>query len=560
MDQIKFREQRFGDSDSSDNGETEQADLPEGINAQPVEDFGVVLTVSEDKLSAYMSLSGESFTGVTLNDVLSALEREGIKFGVIDNELIKTYLESEPVPDEPFRIAEGKAPISGKDSEIKYNFETDPLNIGSLRKDGTIDWKDRGALPQVRQGDLLAEKIHGTAGTPGTDIYGMIIPVALPRDVKLKCGKGVEKSEDGDRVFSKLAGIPSVFADGSLNVFPEINIQGDIGLETGHVDFDGHIEVAGAVQSGYRVQGKSLRARKLHNAEVLIDEDIIVLGGIYDTEIKCKGKLKAGHIHSSTVDVIGDLVVENEIYGSRIETNGRCMVGGGTIISSEISARKGIVVRNIGTEASGPSILEVGVDRKLHSRIKEIKQQIKKINHQEEEIKSSSIALKERSDQLNIKLGEIAQTQDGYMVQQRQVEEKIKKAQARLNEAEKEKYQTIIDRLVLKQERVDAEINKIIEEDEAAMEKISENDEEIKRGHEEIVELREKIAMIEESAKIDKGVPVVKVSGDIFPGTSITGPNSSVTTKEIYSYVRIFETSETDQLGTKNWCMKISRF
>jgi hypothetical protein len=90
---------------------------------------------------------------------------------------IKAFLNGEFSLGEGWTIATGTDPIPDTPPQIKYHFDTDPLKIGTLTEDGLMDWKDRGKLPQVKEGDLLAEKIPGPKGKEGMDVYGKKIPI-----------------------------------------------------------------------------------------------------------------------------------------------------------------------------------------------------------------------------------------------------------------------------------------------------------------------------------------------------------------------------------------------
>ena len=69
--------------------------------------------------------------------------------------------------------------------------------------------------------------------------------------------RGAQVSKDGLQVTAKISGMPRLEADGRIAVYSVLPINSDIGLETGHVEFDGYIEVKGDVTSGYQVKGKS---------------------------------------------------------------------------------------------------------------------------------------------------------------------------------------------------------------------------------------------------------------------------------------------------------------
>ena len=355
--------QRYLTSDQNKDG---QCEVPEKASHVEGTVRGLCLNLSKDKLVATLSPSEDSPEGFTLAAVKRYLADRKVIFGLVDDDALMKYLQQNPLPEEPFTVARGIPPVPAQPPKIVYHFDTDPLRIGTLNADGYMDWKNRGDIPQAAVGDLLVEKIIGKPGTPGTSVSGGELTPPRIRDPQIKCGKGAERSEDGLRVMAKIAGTPKLGSDGKIAVFGMLPINGDIGVETGHIHFDGYIEASGGVTSGYSVKGKGFRTSGIQDAVIEIEEDLNCTGGIYGSTLKVGGNIKAGHIHNCTVAVLGDIVVKKEIYGSTVETTGRCMIGEGKIVSSSIDAKKGVYARTIGSDASSPCTLTVGIDRKYH--------------------------------------------------------------------------------------------------------------------------------------------------------------------------------------------------
>jgi uncharacterized protein (DUF342 family) len=304
------------------------------------------------------------------------------------------------------------------------------MKIGRERKDGSIDWRDRGETPQVAVGDLLAEITPGSEGAAGTDVFGEPLPPQGPQKPPIRWGSGVTPAEDGLSGTAGIQGMPRLSADGEVTVLPTLVIDGDIGIDTGHVRFDGHIEVSGAVENGFSVEGRSLRAYQVNGGTLTIREDIQVDKGIHGATIRCSGNLKARHIRNSSGFVKGDVVVENEIGDSTIETRQRCLIKTGAIVAASVTARKGIKAMDVGTEVAKPSELVVGVDHQLDTEVKKIRKYMRTAKEKRRKLQKVLAGLKERSDQVNTELGEIAQEQDAYARKQRELEERLDEARS----------------------------------------------------------------------------------------------------------------------------------
>lgn len=514
------------------------------------------VAVSEDKLTARLMPKARDHEELVFEDVLELIEAEGIKHGLVEKAVILSFFKDESEELKTLTIAKGYLPGEGKDPEIVYHFETNPLKAGKLLEDGTIDWKDRGEIPQVDEGNLLVEIVPGIDGTVGMDVFGNEIPTLPIAKVSLNAGKGVKKSEDGNSFFASAKGTPQLSGNETLIVSPVLHIPGDIGIETGHVEFNGHIEVEGTVQSGYQVRGESFKAQSIENAELYVSGDVVVTGGIFDSKIKCEGNVKAVHVHKSDIKSGGDLVVGTEIAESRVELYGICKMEYGTIISSEIAARGGIIAKNVGTAVSKPSHLDVGVDHTLRREISGLKKLFSKAGRKKKDLTPQIETLKAKSDQINEELGDVAQKQDQYMVQLRQLQEKFKDHES-IDEGLKAEYEKAVAELEAQRSTIDTVVEELMKKDSEIETTIADIEEQVTELAEDQTELEERIEMLREKRETEKGKPVVKVSGNLFHGTKISGPKSKLTLKDDCGHVNIFETDKTKEGQVTRWHMKI---
>ncbi|MFO7713261.1 flagellar assembly protein A [Desulfosarcina sp.] len=525
------------------------------------EDTAFDITVSKDKLTASIYIDGTvPTTALDVNDVKTRLHSQGILHGIVEDVHIQEFLNAEFSVGEQWAIAAGTDPIPDAPPQIRYLFDTDPLKIGTLTEDGLMDWKERGDLPQVKAGDLLAEKIPGPKGREGMDVFGSIIPIPRLREQRFKCGKGARRSEDGMQVHATLSGIPKLSVTGEISVMPTLHIQGDIALQTGHVVFDGHIEVAGAVEKGYRVKGGSLRAKEIRDARIDVDGDISAANGIFGATIRSGGNLKAGHIHNCDIIITGDMAVEKEIIESRIEVNGRCLVNDGIIISSTISAKMGITAMDVGTQASKSNEMVVGIDQHMQREAEAIKAEIKAIKAERENLPKLLQNLKSRSDQVNTRLGAVAQEQDKCMVQHRRLQEKVEAGLLKKDNAAAEKLQKTIVELKAKQDAYDQDVAQLMEADESISQEIAATETAIAETVQTINALDARLNEINEAQKTSHGVAVVKIGGNIIAGTKVSGPHCALVLQEDLKRLSLMETDKPDHEGLKRWRFELNPF
>ena len=556
-DTILFRQKRIVEGTPEEDKGTD-IEGTQDIKGSKIEAY-LDLSVSEDQLKAFISPKREVPDEISAKDIKNLLKAKGVKYGIIDDDLIEKYLREKTGEKGPCKIAEGKPPEPGKGAGVKYYFDTDPLKVGAIKEGGDIDFKDRGEIPQVKKGDLLAEKTPAEEGTPGVDVYDLPIPVPRPKDVNLKRGKGASISEDGQRIFSEVDGTPEISVDGIPSVSPVLKISGDIGLKTGHVDFDGDIQVSGGIQEGFRVKGDSLSTEEIFRAEVDMKGEILVLGGIIGAKIKTQGDIRATYIHESQIEAFGDVVVDKEIIDSRIETSGACITERGTILFTSIAAKNGIYAAQIGSETSKPCALLVGVDVSIRNQIERMKETILSKKEEQEKLKTHVEELENEYGEINIEISEMAQMQDSAMVNQRNLQEKIKESKRANNQAQLAKAEEIIKKLDSEIKKREGSLENLFKKQDQIKEKVSDFQQKIKDSETEIQGLNDEIARITEWSKNDKGLPEVKVHGKIFQDATIKGIYSSLTLPESHENILIKERKTIGSDETFDWKMKISR-
>jgi uncharacterized protein (DUF342 family) len=545
-DAILKKQQRFEEIDTS---EPEMHDSPR----ISVNDAYFDLTVSEDKLNAFLSINKGSSVSFTLRDIKDYLEAKGIRYGIVDDDKISDYLENQKGLDTPLKVAEGKSPEIGKDASIKYFFDTDPLKIGTVKDGGTIDFKDRGDIPQVNKGDLLAEKIPAVEGATGHDVYGRYLTVSKPKDTTLRKGKGASISEDKLKIYAETDGVPEISAVGKVYVSPRLEISGGVGLKTGHVDFNGKIDVIGTIQSGYHVKGNSLKANEILKAEIEIDGDISVHGGIIGAKIKGGGNISAMYVHESDIEVLGDVLVEKEIIDSKINTSGVCIARSGPILSSRVSAKKGIRAIQIGSEISKPCSLSIGYDEKVKEDIDAIKEIIPLKKQEQTEYHRRIKEIENEPGIIEKVIADMAQVQDRAVVKRRKLSEEIEKIKKTGDKTQLEGAEVKLSELDLEIENRENKLESLFNKQDQITNEIDDLYQKIEDSKTEIQELREKISEIVEWSTSEKGIPEVKVSDVIFADTTIRGIYSSLKLTQNQKNVLIKEDIPKDAGDISDW-------
>jgi hypothetical protein len=509
----------------------------------------VTLSVSADKCLATLRISGENKKSVTMADIKQVLQTRNITHGIVEDNRIAAYLASSAPENETLQIAKGITPVPPRDATITYHFDTDPLKVGTLKKGGAIDFKSKGRYSLVTEKSVLAEKIPAVAGVPGKDITGETIAVPEPRDVTLQFGKGAGLSSDKLKIIALCDGIPEISATGKVRVSPELEITGDIGLETGHTDFEGKINVAGTIQNGYRVRGNSLRAGEIRRAEVIMTGDIVVNGGVIGATIKTDGNVQARYIHDAAIEALGDVVVEKEIIDSRIQIGGACILNSGHILSSRIAAKKGVIANDIGSEMSKSCAFVIGVDENVKQKISDLKTAINQRNDETRALEDRLNPLKASHDELEKKIGIKVQRMDRASVEQRTCQKKIESLARAADDDEAAGLHRRLELLATALARDEQELEALFNEQDRLSGLVLDIRKKLGKIGAEIDELNGEMSGVIEWSGREKGIPEVRVKGTLHAGTAITGINAFVSVKQDMHGVIVRETGPPEDGG-----------
>jgi uncharacterized protein (DUF342 family) len=503
------------------------------------------IQISKDKTTAAIQKTKEiKLPGMMqVSTLLDFLRDQEITFGIIEDEAIQAWISNLETTDKALVVARGKAAVASEDGHIKFHFKNDYTNPGKLQSDGTIDFRDRGAIPYVHKGDLLAEKTPAKEGKQGMDVFGNPILVEEPVDPIFIAGNGTEIKEETLTMYAALDGQPHVDAMGNITVNPELMIKGDVDFKTGNIDFNGNIIVNGIVKEGFTVKGISLTAQEIEGATIELSGDLHISDGITEATIISVGNVHAKFINHSTVTGFGDLYIQREIIDSTVTISGACQNSAGHIISSKIAAKLGIEAGKIGTPSSKPALLKVGVDEHIQKKIQTIDDQLEGSLTRLQELKEKIKSIETQDQELYEQITKKAQIQDKAQNETREITQALPFLTRDNDTAGLQKAALQIKKLSESSEAAEQELNKIFEiQDRYArqIEQLKEQIHYIERQNKKYV-LEKK--GLKEFADKTPPLPRLLVNGKIIQGTVIQGPNSSMTLREDLSRSQIQEKS-----------------
>lgn len=397
------------------------------------------LEISSDKMEAYIAIyESQKFIQENLEilqmNIQKLLRDNQIIYGFqpLDLSTIKT--------GKSYIIAKGLAPEKGPGAKISYLQQAEKTPV--INDDGKADYFDMNFIVEINEGSWLGEKIPAQQGIPGKTILGETIPAQIGDDFPLKYdSKSVyEIEENGKTVLrSKTKGIIGE-VNGILTVQKHLVIDGDVGLETGNIKFDGSIQVKGTVMAGYSIVSSgdiSIESNEgVHSAELIksTEGDVFIKGGIFGrgiTKVEAQHHIFVKHANDCTLEAKENIYIGFYSLGATIfcaelildERKGK-IIGGKAIATNSItSAYSG------NSSERKTELIVQGIDRKILTENAKTKAQ-------------EMLKLQEEATKLNFSLSQLGQFKSSMAVQQvaiyEQTKQKYNENQRKVKELDEE--------------------------------------------------------------------------------------------------------------------------
>ncbi len=517
----------------------------------------VEITISEEQTEATIQRTNETdFPGqLTLSTLLDMLGAQNITHGIIDDESIEAWISGEG--KDTLVVARGEAPVYGQEGIIEFYFKKECTSPGKIMEDGTIDFRDRGDIPYANKGDLLARKRPAQAGKNGINVFGRAIVVDAPRDPVFSAGSGTHFSQDSLTILAALDGQPHVDALGNITVNPELMIKGDVNFETGNIDFNGNIIVQGTIKQGFRVKGINLTAQEIEGGLIDLSGNLFISDGITNATITAQGNVIAKFINHSSLLGFGDLVIQKEIIDSDIFLSGACQNPTGHILTSRISAKKGIEAGKIGTVSSRPSLLRVGVEDHIEILTGQIDTRVKESKAQLQELRKKIKSIELQDQKLYERITRKAQIQEKALNEIRKIRQTLPELENNPDKTHARKAADRINALSQAADLAEKKLSAIFETQDGYARQIHQLKEQMTRIEETNKSLVLQKNGLGRFADTTPGLARVMVHKKIIQDTAIQGPNASTTVREDLARCQIQETAVMEE-GIHLYLMAIS--
>ncbi len=294
------------------------------------------------------------------------LAAAGVRRGQLPSALddLAALLEDEEGQVEDLLVARGESPSVGSPGRLRIDVpEPDP--IGALRDGDRIDFRERGFLPVVREGEKVATLIPPTRGRSGYTVTGEELPGLDGPPFPLLLGEGLVLEDDGVTIRAMREGVFTRPGEGRIEISEHHRHDGCVDMASGNLRMKGSLEITGSILPGFEAEAS---------------EDLVVHGDVDRGRVRAGGCLQvfrflvgdgaAGNtagkdahcrgVRRAVLRAEGAIHVETEVVDATLEAR-RILADGprGRVRGSRLKAERLIRARDVGSPGGAETLLHV---------------------------------------------------------------------------------------------------------------------------------------------------------------------------------------------------------
>ncbi len=495
---------------------------------------GLQLQVAEDGMTAYLKKSKGFNRDMPVQELKDTLKQESIVFGIVPDDMLEGFIGSSGFRTNAFKVAKGIPAKGSQQAQIEYFFSADIFKPGELDEYGKTDYKETRKIVQVPKGTLLAQKtISETEDKEeGFDIFGNLLEPAQTNQLLFKAGSGTRLSSDGLKIIADITGRPKRLLSGEIKVLKTYTQEGDVGYKSGHLDYDGDIQIKGSIQSGFRVSGENITAVSAQTARINAQGNLHMKDGLIETTVYAQGDVTAGFIRNSKIRCMGNVIVTGEIVDSIIICSGACSINGGNLISSDVSAKKGLICAIIGTPSSKACRIQMGKDVFVHEELESYKKQIAEMNKKIKTDSEKRENLQNKAQQIQDEMTRLAYEQDTAQIELKKHEKQLAELEGTGKEDKIQDLEYDISCLQKNIQYTEKKLNQTFTENEEFQKTLSTVDGLLAQSKTQLEDIRNQMKQLIQWSVDNPGKSMVRATDKVHSGTKIQGTKSQISIRE----------------------------
>ena len=330
--------------------------------------------ISYDEMEAYLLLPTPLEVGEVYDfaDVMEKVRNAGVKIGINESKI--SAMIQERYFDRECVIAKGIDVVDGVDAYFDFNFDTNFSKVPSLRPDGTVDYWSIHTVELVEEGQIIATYHEPVEGSNGMTVKGKLLVAKRGKSLPPLTGKGFERSEDNKTYTCTMNGKIEMKKNRIL-ISDVHEVHGDVGLNTGNIDFRGDVIIHGNVPTGavIRATGSITVDGTVEGALLDAHKDIIIRGGMLGSNrgaVLTKGNLIVKFMEYTRVKVHGSVTTDS-LINCRVSAYDKVFLRGkhASVVGGTVHAATGIEAYNFGNEYGVKTEVYAGINMEVKKQI-----------------------------------------------------------------------------------------------------------------------------------------------------------------------------------------------
>lgn len=395
------------------------------LGQQEIYNNGSYVRIEDDQMTAWIFLVNPD-TPYTKEEIYNFLKQRGVVRGFHKSNV--AAIVKKHVYEREIRVAIGKPNDKGMDGYYQYIYSPEEYMKPKILEDGSADYTSMKVIHVVEIGDEVAQYFPAVQGDDGYSVTGIEMRARLVENLPWVPGEGVEVDPETGVYHATIKGKVEI-VNSRVDVKTVHEVDGDVDLLTGSIDFNGDVLIHGSVEAGVTI--KAAGNIEIHGsveaADISAGGNLLLSRGIHGAQkskITAKGSIFAEFIEHTTVEAGGDIRA-NSLVNSEISVDGKIVLTGrgrrGAIVGGYIHALQGIEANSIGNDAEVRTSVHVGFppedQKKLYTYRKseaEIERNLSETSDKLEAAQKSIMSANSHSPMLQQRAKELKAEKDKY--------------------------------------------------------------------------------------------------------------------------------------------------
>ena len=336
----------------------------------------VVNAKTEAKLCLGKDVDRAQVTACTCK---AALATAGVQYTRQVEDAIAAFLQNLPPPGESVELVVARAtpPVPGEDAQLTWLVQEPGEHCADT------SYYDRRGYVAVQSEQVIGRLTRETAGEDGRDVTGATLPAKSGKPCAIQLDDSIVIDAQGQLIAQRNGVLIRDAASARIEQLLELSDYVD--FSTGHVEFDGNVQVGKGVRDNFRVQatGDIVIAGLVEAATVLAGGNLTLLGGVAGREqgrVQAGGDLKANYLHSVAGEIGGVLEVSREINTARLIVHGQVASPQATLIGGSLLVVGPAQLKTVGSGAGVLTQVVLGRvprDEYMLARIQDLLERLK---------------------------------------------------------------------------------------------------------------------------------------------------------------------------------------